>query len=300
MEPANDELSRYVDKRHRLCILPPLNSNIHYTTNTTGTSNSVIQQLIQATNRNNKICEETNRVCVKEYEWKKETDEVKKDRTKDLDPSVKQMIKNASATKKDKAGELCKDFISLYNSKTHEDFNIKLHQLFENNGMREVVFAKGVATNLWAGKFKRSHKSIPGAFSPFSFSKMKPLSSSDSNDRLLLINIFSGQKGGLMRNLNDVKASAKMTVSAPQDYHSLAFQLEAYTYASKYIFGEASRLTIQLTFFVKKVRRYSIDYKNRITVDEDFPAKVLLAINKQVSMFLDKCCSCDNCKNVDE
>ena len=48
------------------------------------------------------------------------------------------------------------------------------------------------------------------------------------------------------------------------------------------------------------MRRYSIDYKNRITVDEDFPAKVLLAINKQVSMFLDKCCSCDDCKNVDE
>ena len=47
----------------------------------------------------------------------KETDEVKKDRTKDLDPSVKQMIENALATKKDEAGELCKDFISLYNSK---------------------------------------------------------------------------------------------------------------------------------------------------------------------------------------
>ena len=125
------------------------------------------------------------------------------------------MIKNASATKKDEAGDLCKDFIPLYNSKTHGGFDIKLHQLFENNGMREVVFAEGVATNLWAGIFKRSHKSVPGAYSPFSFSKMKPLSLSDSKDRLLLIDIFSGQKGGLMRNLNNVQASAKMTVSVP-------------------------------------------------------------------------------------
>ena len=205
------------------------------------------------------------------------------------------MIENALATKKDEAGELCKDFISLYNSKNHGGFGIKLHQLFENDGMREVVFAKGVVTNLWAGIFKRSHKSVPGAFSPFSFSEMKPLSSSNSKDRLLLIDIFLGQKGGLMRNLDNVKASAKMTVSVPQDYHSLIFQLEAYTCASKYIFGEASRLTIQLTFFVKKVRRYSIDYKNCIAVDEDFPANVLLVIYEQVNMFLDECHSCDDC-----
>ena len=118
--------------------------------------------------------------------------------------------------------------------------------------MREVVFAKGVATNLWDGIFKRSHKSVPGAFSPFSFSEMKPLPSSDSKDRLLLIDIFSGQKGGLMRNLNDVKASAKMAVLVPQDYHSLIFQLEAYTCGSKYIFGDASRLKIQLISLLKK------------------------------------------------
>jgi hypothetical protein len=35
-------------------------------------------------------------------------------------------------------------------------------------------------------------------------------------------------------------------------------------------------LRIQLIFFVEKVRRYSIDYKNRIAVDEDFPANVPL------------------------
>ena len=42
MEPDNDKLSRYVDERHRLCILLPLNLNIHYTTNTNGTFDSVI------------------------------------------------------------------------------------------------------------------------------------------------------------------------------------------------------------------------------------------------------------------
>ena len=234
MEPDNDKLAKYSDERHRLCILSPHNLTIHHTLNIQGTSDSVLLQLIQATNRNNAICKETNRVRLKEYKWKKEMDEVKKDRTKDLDPSVRRMIENDSATEKDKSGDLCPDFIALFNSKTHGGFDIKLHQLFENDGMKEAVFPEGVTTNLWVGLFKRMHKSAPGAFSHFSFSKMKPLSSSNNKDRSLLIDIFSGQKGGLMRNLDDVKASAKMTVSVPQDYHSIAFQLEAYTCASKY------------------------------------------------------------------
>jgi hypothetical protein len=52
--------------------------------------------------------------------WKKDQDETKKDRTKDLHPSIMSMIKNASETKRDKAGELCKNFISLNNNKLTE------------------------------------------------------------------------------------------------------------------------------------------------------------------------------------
>ena len=88
MEPDNDKLAKYSDERHHLCILSPHNLTIHHTLNIQGTSDSVLLQLIQATNRNNAICKETNRVRLKEYKWKKEMDEVKKDRTKDLDPSV--------------------------------------------------------------------------------------------------------------------------------------------------------------------------------------------------------------------
>jgi len=60
----------------------------------------------------------------------RDTDETKKDRTKDLHPSIKSMIENASATKRDKAGEVGENFLSLYNSKTHGGLDIQLHQLF--------------------------------------------------------------------------------------------------------------------------------------------------------------------------
>jgi hypothetical protein len=89
-------------------------------------------------NRNNKVCKETNKIQLAEYEWKKESNKVEKDRTKDLHPSIKNMIENASATKQDKLGELCKKVLSLYNSKTHGGLDIQLHQLFNDIRMGNV------------------------------------------------------------------------------------------------------------------------------------------------------------------
>ncbi len=149
---------------------------------------------------------------------------MKKDRTNDLHASIKTMIENASAATRHKSGELCSDFISLSNSKFHGGLDIQLHQLFKDAGMGNIVFVKGVSSNLWAGNIGRAHKSALGAFSPFPFSKMKALSASgNKRDRSLLINIYSAQKGELMKNINDIKASAKTTVSVPQDFHSFLF-----------------------------------------------------------------------------
>jgi hypothetical protein len=123
------------------------------------------------------VCKETNKIRQAEYEWKKDVDEIKKDRTKDLHPSIKMMIENASAIKHDKAGDLGKNFLSLYNSKIHGGLDIQLHQLFEDAGMGEVVFAEGVSTNMWAGIFTRVQKLAPGPSPPFSFSKATAISS---------------------------------------------------------------------------------------------------------------------------
>lgn len=298
VEPDNIEITKHSDERHRNCILPPIDALGHH--GNPGSNNDVMLQLIEATNRNNEACEETNKIRLKEYEWKKETEETKKDRTKDLHASIQQMLTNASSSDSEQPGVLCDDFISLYNSKTHGGLDIKLRQMFENDGLGEVVFPEGVSTNLWAGIVGRIHKAAPGAFSPFSFSEMLPLSSSEGNDRSLLIEIFAGKQGGLTRNLDDVKASAKMTVSVPRDYHSLAFQLKAYACASKYIFGEASILSSQLRSFVERVEKESIQYKNRIAADKEFAAKILWAVDEQVNLFLSDCRRCDDRENVNE
>ncbi len=134
----------------------------------------------------------------------RDTDETKKDRTKDLHPSIKSMIENASATKRDKAGELGENFLSLYNSKTHGGLDIQLHQLFEDADMGDVGFAEGVSTNIRAGIFTRIQKSAPGPFSPFSFSEETTLSTNSKKDRSLLLKIYSLTKGGLIKSVDDV------------------------------------------------------------------------------------------------
>ncbi len=139
---------------------------------------------------------ETNKIIQAKYKWKKDLNKIKKDRTKDLHPSIKMMIKNVSAIKRNKAGELSKNFLSLYSSKRNGCLDIQLHQLFKDLGMGDFVFAEGVSTNMWAGIFKQVHKSAPGPFSPFSFSKATAISSNSKKDRSLLLEIYSSTKRG--------------------------------------------------------------------------------------------------------
>ncbi len=249
IEPDNVKLLAYAKDRHSKCILPSLNQISQFPPGINA-NDSVLRQLVQVTNRNNEVCEETNKIRQAEYKWKKDVDEIKKDRTKDLHPSIKMMIENASAIKRNKAGDLGKNFLSLYNSKTHGGLDIKLHQLIEDAGMGDVVFAEGVLTNMWAGIFTRVQKLAPGPFSPFSFSKATAISSNSEKKRSLLLKIYSSTKGGLIKSINDVKSLAKITVTVPQDFHFFNFQLKAFMIAIGFVFFKDSILATKLQDFV--------------------------------------------------
>jgi hypothetical protein len=41
-------------------------------------NNDVLHQLVKATTHNNEVCKETNLIQLKEYQWKKDVDKVKK------------------------------------------------------------------------------------------------------------------------------------------------------------------------------------------------------------------------------
>jgi hypothetical protein len=147
------------------------------------------------------------------------------------------MIKNAYAIKRDKAGELSKDFLSLYISKTHG-----LHQLFEDADMGDFIFSEGVSTNMWAGIFTQVQKLAPGPFSPSSFNKATAISCNSEKDRSLLLEIYSSTKGGLNKSIDDVKFLAKTTVMVSQDFHSFYFLLKALGF----VFGKDSILVLDI------------------------------------------------------
>jgi hypothetical protein len=82
---------------------------------------------------------------------------------------------------------------------------------------------------------------------------------------------------GLLKNLDEVKASAKMTVTVPQDFHKFVFQIKAFAHTTGFLFGKESILANQLNQFVKRVEWWHISiYKNPIANEENFAAKILL------------------------
>ena len=208
---------------------------------------------------------------------------------------------DVSTIEHDKAGELGENFLSLYNSKTHCGLDIQLHQLFKDAGMGDVVFAEGVLTNSWAGIFTRVQKLAPGPFPPFSFCEARAISSNSENDRSLLLEIYSSTKGGLIKSIEDIKSLAKMTVTVPQDFHSFNFQLKAFTIAIGFVFGEDSILATKLRDFVENVnRKHSIIYKNRIAINDTFPAKVLWSVDCFTQLFLEDCRKCHDWEDIDQ
>jgi hypothetical protein len=127
-----------------------------------GANDSMISQLIAATNGNNEVYKEANKLWQAEYDWKCDQDDVKKDRTKNLHMSIRTMIKNASAIEHNKPEEICTDFLAFYNFKSHGRLIIQLHQRFEDVGFGVVVFAKGVSTKNLAGNHIQSAQVCPG------------------------------------------------------------------------------------------------------------------------------------------
>ncbi len=114
--------------------------------------------------------------------------DLKKDRIKDLHPTIKHMMKMASATDCNYSGELGEGLKSFFNSKNHGVADIQLHHLMEDKGFSDASFIKGMTISLWSGRFTQANPSVTGASSPFSFSEMNPLSN-NQHDWLLILSL---------------------------------------------------------------------------------------------------------------
>ncbi len=105
----------------------------------------------------------------KENKQRNKESEQKKDRIKDMHPSISNMILMASSVDSKSIGEHTESFKSFFNSKTHAYANLELHHLFEERGIHIVGFAEGTVLAFYSGHLRRSNLTAPSNCTPFAF-----------------------------------------------------------------------------------------------------------------------------------
>ncbi len=196
-------------------------------------------------------------VFAKRHVELKEIEVEKKDRIKDLHPTIIHMLKMASANDCDCSGEHGEGLKSFFNSISHGAADIHFHHLMDHKGFSDVFFSKGMTISLWSGHFTGANPSVPGAFSPFSFLEMNPLSNNQCN-QLLIFSLVLNSKGDLSKSLDKITSSCKAKVTVPTNYHRFLYQLKAYTAAIKIILGDDSIVSIHLANLSQSIKNIPI------------------------------------------
>jgi hypothetical protein len=140
----NEQLNLHVDNRHAKCIMPSLAMAVTALPSLNDQV-SILEQLGAGLNRMGEANETANTYARKNLELKELEVENKKNRIKDLHPSIMHILKMVSATDKDTIGELYDNFKLFFNSKNHDAADIQLHRLMEDKNLSDVMFSKGVA-----------------------------------------------------------------------------------------------------------------------------------------------------------
>jgi hypothetical protein len=223
MDPNNDKLQVFSDFRHAKCILPPLGTIGD--PGATGTSghleHKVFKCLGEGLKRMGEAADEANLLKCKEIKLQGDEDVKKKDRIKDMHPSIPNMILIASVVNHNIQGEYTQSFKAFYNRKNHGYVDMGLHHQFDAKGFHNVRFAEGTVLALWSGLLKRSNLTAPSNCTPFAFQELQPVNMNQKSRSLICTMI--NQKGGLAQNAEEIKTKAKQDVAAPGVYTEMIF-----------------------------------------------------------------------------
>ncbi len=294
------EMETYRASRHADCISETVDAATAQNEIARSAENTdVLKQLAASIARQTEESATSNELRKDEINRRKEHDEEKKDRTKKyLHSSVIKMLKNAAATSKmdldPELPEACKLFL---NASTHGHAEQELSHQFESLNLHDVRFAPGVVQCLYLGEFIYGNSSSPSNFTVFAFYEQPPLSDAKQANYLMchLIN-ENGQK----QSVDEIKASLKQEVIVPRDFNELGTQLQYYVGAVEIFFGTESRLRIELNKLLHFLGKYKKHFRDAIALDEWFPARFLLAVDRRIQLFLAACKSEDNRYYVDD
>jgi hypothetical protein len=286
IDPDNDKLRTFSKPHHQNCILAPLGRTSNAPT--PGNNNDVLKNLSEGLKRMGKAADQANLLTKEQLRLREETEDLKKDRIKDMHLSISNMILMASATEPDQAGEFCDSFRSFYNSKNQGYADMELHHQFDDaKNFQNVGFAEGTVLEIWSGWLKRSNPTAPSNCTLFAFRELQ-LMNMNQKSRSLICTMIN-QKGGLDQSAEEIKKKAKQNIEAPLDYNEMIFQLKAFVALIEILFGDDSITAEKLKTFVQLIEAQSIYYKGVVVYDEFFPTKVLWTVCTRFQLYLESC-----------
>jgi len=194
------------------------------------------------------------------------------------------MLKRAAATDPhDDNSNITPSCLRFINSDNVGMAQFKLTHQFASYRLDDVSFAAGTVQALYVGEFLYSDSSTPSNFTVFTFYKQAPNSDKQQMDYLICHLI---QEQGQKKSLDKIKASLKQTVHLPKDFNGLRSQLVLFATASAIFFGKESICTDKLDQLVLLFGQNKKAHRGQIALDEFFPSKFLLAVDRRVQRWL--------------
>jgi hypothetical protein len=301
LDPDNCKLQAWAITRNESCILSATGASGgvrgpaapsregHF-------DNETFKILGKGLKRMGEAADEANVLKRKEIKQRDDESEQKKDRIKDMHPSILNMILMASSVDSKFIGEYTESFKLFFNSKTQGYADLELHHQFEDGGIHNVGFAEGTVLVLYSGHLKRSNPTTPSNCTPFAFRELQA-AQLHQKSRLLVCTMIN-HKGGSTQSAKELKAKAKQDVVVPSDYNEMIFQLKAFAAMTDILFGEGSVVTKKLMRFICAINTNALSYKARAALDDFFPSKVLWAMCNRFQTFLTTCTHARDRDNV--
>ena len=288
VNPDDAEVEAFNSQRHNDCISLPIDVVGPGAGNPlTLEGNTVISQLTNALTIQNEYLEDANVINRRNQILAEERKEKEKDRTKKIHPAIISMLKRAAAVDPhDDDSRIAPSCLRFINCENVGMAQFELTHQFASYRLEDVGFAAGTIQALYVGEFLYADSISPSNFTVFAFFEQAPNSGQQQMDYLICHLV---QEQGQKKSLEEIKSSLKQTVHVPKDFDGLGSQLVLFATASAIFFGKESICTDRLDQLVLLVGRNKKALRDQIALDEFFPSKFLLAVDRRVQRWLRSC-----------
>jgi hypothetical protein len=146
---------------------------------------SLLWQLTYGLSAQTEILAESNNIQNRLIQRQERREDLKKDRTKKIHPSIIKMICRAAASCGDKTKVLPKTWVHFFNQESIGMAQYNLVHQFKDLKAPDVTFPSGTTNALYIGQFLWADSSTPSNFTIFAFREQEPNTNNHQEDFLV-------------------------------------------------------------------------------------------------------------------